>query len=610
MNLDQTPDSPSIRHFLDCRFGLFIHWGVYSQLGGQWQGRDVGTDLGEWIMNGLKIPIAEYEKIAATFNPSAFDAEAIVRRAADAGMRYIVLTAKHHDGFAMFHSDSDRYNIVDWTGGTRDVCAELAAACRKHGLQLGFYYSQALDWHEEHAGGWNVKPYGIRSTWGNVWDFPDNTKKQFDLYFRKKVLPQVRELLTKYGDVFLIWFDTPRTINPDQSEELYQLVKSLQPDCLVNSRIGNERGDYSSLGDNQIPAVSMDRPTETPVTLNDTWGFKTDDANWKTSEEIVEMLCKVASRNVNLLLNIGPRGDGSLTPETEHILRGLADWHKTHGPAVHDTRGSPVPGAFNWGYLTIGKREIYLCLQNPKAQTLRLNGLLQRVSEVRRLGAGQAIPFRQEGQTLILEIPDLDGFLPVLCATCEGTPRFEDKLQPQNRTLSLPILAATFNDGTSRPAASVIMPRLYEELPPERKAHFESFGPLRISASGLLTGWTRAADRIEWPVVFTESGDYRIEILRRKYGYADKIPFGGEIRLELDPGDTRAIPLKEDDVFSESRSNREDNLRVLSRGGCIRLDTPGPRTVRLRLSRDVLENEAEIALTEIRFVRENDSQRG
>lgn len=442
-------ENKAIEQFLDKRFGMFIHWGVYSILAGEWQGRTVKGEIAEWIMNILQIPVKEYEDIAKRFNPDQFDADTLVQLARDAGMRYIVITTKHHDGFALFHSESDPYNVHDWTDCKRDLIAELSEACRKHDMKLGFYYSQALDWHEEHAGGWDVKPRGMRPGWANVWDYPDNERKDFSLYFEKKVKPQVTELLTKYGDVFLIWFDTPRTISEQQSEELYQLVKSLQPNCLVNSRIGNGKGDYSSLGDNQIPTVPLSYPNESPVTLNDTWGYKYYDDNWKTGEEIIDMAAKLASRNVNLLLNVGPKGDGSLPEETVEILTSISHWTAQNGEAIYETRGNPSKSDFDWGYVTVGENKLYLCLKQDGEQKIEVNGLLTRVTRAHALTDHRNVEFKQvidgpqDVYTLELDIPSSDHFMPVYVVECEDVPQFHPAIHQQGDVVTLyPLLRA------------------------------------------------------------------------------------------------------------------------------------------------------------------------
>ena len=244
----------------------------------------------------------------------------------ECGMKYIVVTSKHHEGFAMFKSRADKFNIVDATPFGRDVMAELAEACYKHDMKLGLYYSQDLDWHEKNGGGYlsNHIP-NAGTTWDNSWDFPDEAHKDFTECFENKIMPQVEEILTGYGDLCLIWFDVPMTINESQSRRIYEAVKKYQPNCLINSRLGNGAYDYVSLGDNEIPdkledttgkAVDMNsiggfKPSpyglyETAATLNDTWGFSYHDHNWKTPEFIRSTREKLNGMGINYLIN-GPR---------------------------------------------------------------------------------------------------------------------------------------------------------------------------------------------------------------------------------------------------------------------------------------------------------------
>lgn len=309
--------------FKEAGFGMMIHWGLYSLLGGEWQGRRM-EDIGEWAMQYFRIPIKEYEKLLKAFNPVYFDADEWAQLAVDAGMKYMVVTSKHHDGFALFHSKVDKYNVVDSTPFGRDIIKELSEACARKGLKFGVYYSQELDWHEPNGGGWQRgKSWcGGKAYWVNNWDFPDDAHKDFAQCFEKKIKPQVTELLTNYGDLCLIWFDTPDTISPEQSEELYQLVKRYQPNCLVNSRIGNGRGDYHSWGDNQIPDEYMkDGLFETPATLNDTWGYKSFDNNWKDAKKVLELKEHLNSRGINYLLNVGPDALGRIPGPAVDILR-------------------------------------------------------------------------------------------------------------------------------------------------------------------------------------------------------------------------------------------------------------------------------------------------
>lgn len=329
--------------FKEAKYGMMVHWGLYSLLGGEYKGEKVSS-YAEWAQTYFRIPNAEYEKLATAFNPVYFNADEWVRFAKECGMKYIVVTSKHHEGFAMFKSRADKFNVVDATPFGRDVMAELAEACYKHDMKLGLYYSQDLDWHEKNGGGYlsNHIP-NAGTTWDNSWDFPDEAHKDFTECFENKIMPQVEEILTGYGDLCLIWFDVPMTINESQSRRIYEAVKKYQPNCLINSRLGNGAYDYVSLGDNEIPdkmedttgkAVDMNsiggfKPSpyglyETAATLNDTWGFSYHDHNWKTPEFIRSTREKLNGMGINYLINVGPDPLGRITADAQRILRGAA----------------------------------------------------------------------------------------------------------------------------------------------------------------------------------------------------------------------------------------------------------------------------------------------
>ena len=305
--------------FKDAKFGMMIHFGLYSLLAGEWKGKR--TDMiAEWAQSCFQIPIKEYEKLMQAFNPVFFDADEWCDLAVAAGMKYIVVTTKHHEGFALFDSKVDDYNVMHTPFG-RDIIKELSVACRNRGLKFGIYYSQELDWHEEHGGGYTETfETNQGKPWTNTWDFP-NTKKDFEICFRKKTIPQVTELLTNYGDIDLIWFDTPQDITKEQSVELYNLVKKYQPNCLINSRIGNGMGDYGSSADNETDAESNGMLYEVPATLNDTWGYKAYDQNWKDAETVLKIKKELNERGINYLLNVGPDPLGRIPAPSELILR-------------------------------------------------------------------------------------------------------------------------------------------------------------------------------------------------------------------------------------------------------------------------------------------------
>ncbi len=307
--------------FKEAKFGMMVHWGLYALLAGEWRGKRMGEEIGEWAQSYFKIPIAEYSQLAKAFNPVFFNAEEWVVLAKEAGMKYIVVTSKHHEGFAMFRSKVDPYNVVDATPFKRDVIGEIAEACQKHNMKLGLYYSQDIDWHEPNGGGINHSYTPGRSSTNN-WDFPDADQKNYAKCFENKIKPQMKEILTNYGELCLIWCDTPISISPEQSLELYNLIKECQPNCLVNSRIGNGIGDYSSLGDNEISNESFGNAlVETPATLNDTWGYKSYDQNWKEAGKVLELKEHLNTRGINYLLNVGPDYLGRIPGPSQDILR-------------------------------------------------------------------------------------------------------------------------------------------------------------------------------------------------------------------------------------------------------------------------------------------------
>ncbi len=308
--------------FKQAKYGMMIHFGLYALPAGEWKGQRMPC-IGEWAQSYFRIPRDEYAGLAKVFNPILFNADEWVTTAKEAGMEYMVVTSKHHDGFALFDSAWDDWNVVRGTPFGRDIIAELAESCYKHGLKFGLYYSQELDWHEPDGGGYTRGHTNCGCmSWTNDWDYPDNDKKDFTRCFEGKIKTQFKEILTKYGDLCLIWCDTPFEITPEQSKELYDMIKHYQPDCLVNSRIGNGMGDYHSWGDNQIPDEYMKEGLfETPATLNDTWGFKYFDTNWKDADKVRDLREHLNSRGINYLLNIGPDYLGRLPAPAVDILK-------------------------------------------------------------------------------------------------------------------------------------------------------------------------------------------------------------------------------------------------------------------------------------------------
>jgi alpha-L-fucosidase len=376
------------RWFKQAKFGLFIHWGLYSILAGEYKGRKTNRTA-EWIMNDFNIPTEEYEKLAEQFNPVKFDAEDIVKRAKDWGMKYIVFTSKHHDGFAMYHSKCNRYNIVDATLFKRDVLKELQIACQRHSMRLGLYYSQAQDWHDPDG-------YIFRK---------DNSKKNYQKYLERKCIPQLKEILTGYGDIALIWFDTPMATSIEQSRQLYSIVKSIQPNCIVSGRIGNNLGEYMTTGDNFIPAIPYRGDWEIPATLNDTWGFDKDDNNWKNPDEVIKLLVKINSRGGNYLLNIGPDYSGIVPPESIQILDQVGVYVRENNEAIFGTRVLTQYAYETDGVLFTGKPyHLYAHVVKPQKE-FYLPNIGNKIKKVSLLKTGAALEFESfescEGNSFI-----------------------------------------------------------------------------------------------------------------------------------------------------------------------------------------------------------------
>ena len=281
-------------------------------------------------MYRAEIPVQEYEKLAAQFDPIRFDAREWVSLAKRAGQKYLIITSKHHDGFCLFDSAVTDYDSVSATPFKRDVLKELAEACAEEDIKLGFYYSQTQDWHH---------PDGD----GNDWDF-DPAQKDFAGYIEGYVKPQVRELLTNYGPVAIIWFDTPKGISEEQSRSLLALCNELQPDCLVCGRLGNALGDYATATDNRIPDTILDLDWETPATLNDSWSYKLNDHNWKSSVELIRKLVEIVSKGGNYLLNVGPTGEGVIPQASVDRLEAMGRWLAVNSEAIYGTQAGPVQG--------------------------------------------------------------------------------------------------------------------------------------------------------------------------------------------------------------------------------------------------------------------------
>jgi len=408
----------------DAKFGMFIHWGVYSVPAGFYQDKPV-AGIGEWIMNRGKIPMAEYQQFARQFNPVKFDADAWVKTAKDAGMKYIVITSKHHDGFAMFDTQASPWGITHASPFGRDPLKELAAACQKHGVKLGFYYSQAQDWNNGGAAS------------GGKWD--PAQQHDMDDYIDKIAVPQVREILSNYGKFpAVLWWDTPDNMNAKRAQKLYDEVKKLRPNIIMNNRLGGGfKGDTETPEQFIPPQGYPGRDWETCMTMNDTWGFKRDDHNWKSAETLIRNVCDIASKGGNYLLNVGPTSEGLIPGPSLERLAAIGAWMKVNGEAIYGTSPTPFGAeagtysdtekdrngrprfntAWNWrcttkpgkSFLGIRTRpgKIYLEIFNwPADRKIELPGLQSKVMKAYLLANHAEVPATKSGSGVTLYLPE------------------------------------------------------------------------------------------------------------------------------------------------------------------------------------------------------------
>ena len=332
-------DEERMEWWSDARFGMFIHWGIYSVPAGFYKG-EAQTNSAEWIMNKGKIPIADYEKFADQFNPEHFDAKEFVSLAKQAGMKYMVITAKHHDGFSMFHSKSSTYNVVDATPFKRDVMKELAEECEKQGIKFGFYYSQAQDWHH---------PGGMGNTWDNTLE-----RVSSDAYVYQKALPEVKQLLTEYGPIAIFWWDTPREMTKSVVDSLHHITTALQPNIITNDRLGDDYpGDHKTFERNGPRYQPEAKYWELCQPISGSWGYRSDDNNFKSIPTLIHNLIDQSSKGGNYLLNVSPTSDGVLKPEAVERLKAIGSWMNKNSEAIYGTQASPTKEEPNWGRITM-----------------------------------------------------------------------------------------------------------------------------------------------------------------------------------------------------------------------------------------------------------------
>ena len=561
----QTQVNSRAEWFKEARYGMFIHWGVYSGAEGVWKGEKLryDNDYAEWIYYRNRIEKDEYLTLLDDFNWETIDAEKWVILAKKAGMKYVTLTAKHHDGFALWDSNVGTYDIGEYTQPKRDVVRELADACKKHGLKMGLYYSHWVDWEHE---------YG----WDHTNEIYPLTDEQYDQYWQQKVIPQMRELLTNYGDLGMVWFDmwihhSKTIVTKKQLLQLKTMIRELQPNCLVNSRLGlsveeDPDVDFRTLGDNSFGTMKLDYPWQSPATVAHSWGYHALENQWKSSTALLKNLINNVSLNGNMMLNIGPRANGDVPFEIENRLLTIGDWLERNGEAIYGAGGFDLEkDQHDWCQITYkedkGKHKVYLHITNwPLDQEVKLTGILSQADKIYLLADPEKAlesNFEEVVTTIRLPQQQPDPLVSVIVLEYSDYPLVKNGLVAESMSNGFSLTPDNWDEASGDTFS-------------ERAERFGSIpAHVKIDENSFYT----------WKVYIDKPGNYSLDI---SYNYQGANT-DGKIILNMNEKTLESSILNTKRTVGEPRNNWQvDNFKSLKMGD-IQIGNLGFYTVRLEI---------------------------
>jgi alpha-L-fucosidase len=515
--------------FREARFGMFIHWGIYAVPAGEWEGQTI-KGIGEWIMRFKKIPVAKYKSYAPEFTAAKYDPERWADLADKAGMKYVVITSKHHDGFALYDTAVSDWDVMA-SGAKRDLLAPLAQAVRARDMKFGLYYSQSQDW--THPGG---------ATGSSVWD--PAQKGDYDTYLKTIALPQAREIIDRYQPAIL-WWDTPQQMRPERVAPFAELMAK-HPQIINNNRLGDGfKGDTSTPEQHIPPRGFPGQMFEVCMTMNDTWGYKKNDLNWKSSQRLIQMLSDIASKGGNLLLNIGPRADGSIPQETIERLEAIGRWMDVNSQAIHATEASPFSRRLPWGRVTQkateqGGTTLYLHVWDwPADGKILLPTLKEVPANAAMLKGGATLTAERTADGIVVQLPMVATDLDVSVARLDFSGPLTITQQPFN---------------TPDPNGTLTLPAL------DADPHGAVGGNIRVEGTGstaYLTDWKQRDYRVEYRVKTDKAAAWTIQAEVAAPGATKLMVTVGKSSLTIDIPATgpdltwKTIPLGEIELPAE-----------------------------------------------------------